>query len=66
MSVVPLAASGHRTGSCWIAHRGMPVAELEGGSVVFFAVLLWLGTVGAGGEVDGRVISYAWNWVLGS
>ena len=42
------------------------MAELEGGSVVFFAVFPGLGTAEAGSKVDGRVISYAWNWVLGS
>lgn len=42
------------------------MAELEGGSVVFFVVVPKLGTVEAGSNVDCRVISYAWNWVLGS
>ena len=41
------------------------MAELEGGPVVFFAALLGLGTVEIGSNVDCRVISYAWNWVLG-
>ena len=48
-----------------MAHQGKPVADLEGGSVVFFAVLLGFGTVEAGGNAMCRVISYAWNWVLG-
>ncbi len=42
------------------------MAELEGGSVVFFAVLLGFGRAEAGSKVACRVISYAWNWVLGS
>ena len=42
------------------------MAGLEGGSVVFFVVLLGLGTVEAGSNADCRVISYPWNWVLGS
>ena len=42
------------------------MAELEGGSVVFFVVLLGLWEVKAGSEVACRVISYAWNWFLGS
>lgn len=41
-----VVASGYRPGSRWIAHRGEPVAELEGGSVVFFVVQLRLGTGG--------------------
>lgn len=41
------------------------MAELEGGSVVFFAVLLRRGTLDASSKVDCRVTSYAWNWVLG-
>lgn len=61
-----LVAGGHRDALWWIAHRGKPVAELEGGSVVFFAVLPGLRTVEAGGKVDCRVTSYARNWVLGS
>lgn len=61
-----VAAGGHRDGSWRIAHRGKPVAELEGGSVVFFVVLLGLGRVEAGSEADCRVISYAWDWILGS
>ena len=40
------------------------MAELEGGSVVFFAVSLGLGMMEAGSNVECRVISYAWNWVL--
>ena len=41
------------------------MAELEGRSVIFFVVLLRLGMIEAGSKVDCRVISYAWNWVLG-
>ena len=41
------------------------MAELEGGSVVFFVVLLRLARLEAGSNVDCRVISYAWNWVSG-
>ena len=41
------------------------MAELEGRSVIFFVVLLRLGMIEAGSNVDCRVISYAWNWVLG-
>ena len=42
-----------------------PVAEAEGRSVIFFVILPRLGMIEAGSKVDGRVISYAWNWVLG-
>ena len=41
------------------------MAELEGRSVIFFVVLPRLGMIEAGSKVDCRVISYAWNWVLG-
>ena len=56
-----VVASGYRTGSWWTAHRGKPVAELEGGSVVFFVVLSGLRTVEGGSEVDCRDTSYAWD-----
>ena len=49
-----------------MARRGKPVAELEGGSVVFLAILLRRGTLDAGSKVDCRVTSYAWNGILGS
>ena len=42
------------------------MAELEGGSVIFFVVLPGLRTVEGGSEVDCRDISYAWDWVLRS
>ena len=41
------------------------MAELKGRSAIFFVVLLGLGKIEAGSNVDCRVISYAWNWVLG-
>lgn len=40
------------TGRCETAHRGKPVVELEGGSVVFFVVRLGRGTAEAGRRVD--------------
>lgn len=66
MRGVCVVASGYRIGSWWIAHREKPVAELEGGSVVFFVVLLGLRRVEDGNNAGCRVISYAWNWILGS
>ena len=41
------------------------MAELEGRSAIFFVFLLGLEMIEAGSSVDCRVISYAWNWVLG-
>ena len=41
------------------------MTELEGRSVIFFVISLRLGMIEAGSNVDCRVISYAWNWVLG-
>ena len=65
-SVVYVVAGGHRDASWWTAHRGKPVADLEGRPVVFFVIILGFVTVEAGSKVDCRVISYAWDWILGS
>ena len=46
-----------------ITHRGKPVAELEGGSVIVFCGLTGAQDGRSLRRVDCRVISYAWDCV---
>ena len=53
-----------RLGSRGIAHRRKSVAEVEGKSVVFFAIPPWLRMVEGGSAWCCRFISYARDCVL--